>query len=260
MKLVCDLSVTSARNRPRTATVVPPPPPPAPWYAPYQPTGLTAAPSLVLDFEAGVYGAGGIQTSFSNLVTFSRASTATGQTQSGGTQSFAMNVPVFDWSTGRQGLLLRPTGGGRSADVASVRLGSWWSAAMGTVLVEARLNGTNTDFDRVVEIHDGGTSNRISLLFTRTVGQMTFGVYRQGMAQAALLGTQTGYAIQTPLSARGVFGQDDFRFRMNGGSELSDTSGVVPSSVNVLQLGARADNGNHGDLVIYRITLFGEKL
>lgn len=105
MKIVSDLSVTSARYHPVGAS--------QPWGAPWAAPISGTLPGLVLDFAAGAYGSDGMPSSLGAQVSMSRASDATSINASGLIATVASDVPrlVHDpISFAQLGLLLESNG------------------------------------------------------------------------------------------------------------------------------------------------------
>lgn len=225
----------------------------APWWQAYVPQGSTGTPALVLDFENDLYGTDGDKTILSDVLTLSRASQADGLDAQGQTATFEADQPVFDWSTGRRGLLLRPTDGTRAADVATIPLGGWWPATGVRLLAEGIMLNNHGLYDRFFEVHDGSSGTRVSVLLNSGLGQIVFGAYQSGVSQAVLLGGDTGYTVGTTLHLDGKLKANDFAFQMNAGAQLTDTSGTVPAPLTTIQLGAAAGNSNQASVVLYNL-------
>ena len=101
MKIVCDLSVTSAPHRMATTN--------APWFTPWQAPISGAAPGLVLDFAAGAYGVGGSAATLASVMALTRASEGTRTASSGALEVIGANQPRIEHDAqthARLGLLL----------------------------------------------------------------------------------------------------------------------------------------------------------
>ena len=88
MKVICDISVSSARHRPNGSSV--------PWYTPWNSPLTNTAPGLVLDFSDDSYGTGGALGSLASTISFSRASEGTRTNPSGQLEVVAANIARID--------------------------------------------------------------------------------------------------------------------------------------------------------------------
>ncbi len=101
MKVVSDLSVTSARHRPVGISV--------PWFTPWNAPISGTIPGLVLDFSDNSYGVGGAVGSLSSTITISRASDGTRTDDTGAIEVVGPNIGRIDHdplTLARIGLLL----------------------------------------------------------------------------------------------------------------------------------------------------------
>ncbi|MDZ4095674.1 MAG: hypothetical protein U1D35_12315, partial [Paracoccaceae bacterium] len=218
--------------------------------------GVTTPPRVVLDFKKDVFGLGADRRSFAGMISFTRASEATGIGPGGAPITYGVNEPVYDWSTGRRGLLLRPAAGARAADVARLTLGDWWTGAAGGLEVRGRVLAAPGGFDRVMELHDGTTTNRVSVLFNASLGQLVFGVYVANVAQAVLVGPATAYAPGVDFDLKGRYGPNDFSFQRDTAAVLTDTLGTVPPALTTLQLAASVGGSNPAAVLFTRLVVF----
>lgn len=248
MKTVVDCSLTSAPlSRHKT------------WHNMYnQGHGIT--PSLVLDFERGFYGTDRLKTDTDDLITFSRTSSKTAIGPSGGVVTYGADEMAFDWSVGKRGLILGPGDGSVAPDIATVPLGAWWNTAQGSIIGTYTIVTANGGYDRIVEVNDTTSVNRISLLYNAGQGRNVFGVYANSSAQAVLLGPNTDYVVGTTAQFAVGFDENDFGYSHEGNATMTDSAGIVPSSVSQLQLGAGAGGANRPTIILHQLIYFDQKL
>lgn len=89
MKIVSDISLTSARHRPMGVSV--------PWFTPWNSPTSGTVPGLVLDFSDGTYGAGGAVGPIGSTVSFSRASDGTRIDATGALDVVGPNIARIDY-------------------------------------------------------------------------------------------------------------------------------------------------------------------
>ncbi len=248
MKTTVDCSITSAPFAPQKS-----------WKGLYA-TALGQSPSLVLDFERGFYGTEQFSHDPASQISFSRASTKSVLDASGGTVVYGVDEMAFDWSVGRRGLALGPSSGPVAADQASVPLGAWWNPSAGTLVGTYTLVSTNGGYDRILEINEGTSANRISLLHNTGQGRNVFGVYVGGSAQAVLLGTNSEYTPGTTANFAAAFGTGNFGYSSDGRPVMTDGAGSVPTTVDELLLGAAANGSNRATVVLHKIVYFNSRL
>ena len=123
----------------------------------------------------------------------------------------------------------------RAADVATMtgaNFSSWYNQTEGTLFAEAASVSSTRP---VVAVDDGTMSNRyqLSLASSYTPG---FAVVSGGAVSAdlyAAAATQNSYVKEA-----GAYEVNAFAFSANGGSVVTDASGNLPVSVNILRVGA----------------------
>ncbi len=91
MKVICDMSVTSARHRPVGTSI--------PWFTPWNSPVSGTIPGLVLDFSDGSYGAGGASGTLDSTVSFGRASDGTRTDATGVIEVLGPNIGRIDHDT-----------------------------------------------------------------------------------------------------------------------------------------------------------------
>jgi|GEM_PF-4538078 len=231
------------------------------WHSIYTKGLDVMPPSLVLDFERGVYrsDAGAPHGDFASVVDFSRASTKTVTDEDSNPQSLAVDEPGFDWETGKRGLHISAGSGGDAPDLVSLAPDGWWTGSAGCFVLEATFVANNGDFDRLLDINDGTNNNRISVYYNATAGRLACVARSAGTSQAALVGGSTAVVLPQLVKTAVTFDTNDVRFLLNGGSVLSDTLGSLPGPVSQLNLGA-SFSGNRSEIIIHNLMYFAEGL
>ena len=231
------------------------------WHDVYTQGLDIAPPSLVLDFERGVYRntASGPAGSFATIVTFSRASGKTVTDVDGNPNALSMNEPGFDWSSGRRGLHISSGTGGDAADIVNIPTESWWTGGAGTFVLDATLLANNGSFDRLLDLNNGSNNERISVFYNAGAGQLASVIRAGGSSQAALVGGATAVTLPQALKTAVAFDINDFRFQRNSGPVLSDGSGVLPGPVTQVNLGA-SFSGNRCEIIVHSLLYFAQSL
>lgn len=234
----------------------------ADWRAPYARAGVVGFPSLVLDFESGIYGDVGGRKSFSQLITLSRASSRTATGPQGETLSYEANEPAFDWSTGRRGLSVTKGGGAISPDIADVPLGTWWNQPEGTLVVEAAPTAAMSSYARLWQADEGMAENdRRLVYFDPTTNSLTPLSYTGGSQQFKVSTTSAAYGVAPNQTRRiGIaFASNDFAISIGGSTPLKDITGSVAQNLSVLRL-ARGRTSGAADVVFFCITAYSRRV
>jgi hypothetical protein len=149
----------------------------------------------------------------------------------------------------------------RAADLASVNtLSPWYNSASGTLYVEALLEvAPNLAANQLAAISDGTNNNRIQLgASTASSGNINFLVTSATVAQAnPLVGS---LSTTGPHKSAGAYATNSFQVAVNGSLGVEDTSGTVPSSISVLNLGTAGNVNTKGNLWLRRTTYYPRRL
>ena len=125
----------------------------------------------------------------------------------------------------------------RNADAASMtgtNFSSWFNAAEGTLFCNATDNGYTQDA-MTYTIADGSTANLIQA-YRNPTGTRSFAITASNSASTILTASvSTG----TPVLSAFAYKVDSFALSTNGSAASTDSSGVVPYSLNVLNIGNR---------------------
>jgi len=129
----------------------------------------------------------------------------------------------------------------RADDIATMSLGSWYNASVGSLYTENTWNGVRpSSFPRVVEMDDGTNNNIITHLVATGVGR----VYSAGTAggvQQWQMGPNV-YASNTTFKMASSWSAGSQLYAINGGTPTSASAALVPGSLNILRFGR--DTGN----------------
>lgn len=235
---------------------------PSDWRAAYARAGVAGLPSLVLDFEGGIYGDEQGKKSFAQLIVFSRASSRTAIGPQGETLNFGTNEPVFDWSTGRKGLSIMKGGGAVAPDIADVPLGSWWNQPEGTLIFEAAPIAAMSSYARLWQADEGaGENDRRLVYFEPTTSSLTPLSYTAGGQQFKVSTTSAAFGV-SPNQTRCIgiaYANNDFAISIGGGAALKDTTGSVAQNLSVLRL-ARGRTSGAADVAFFRITAYSRRV
>jgi hypothetical protein len=251
MRFVRDFSMTGLGWRPA-----------ADWRTPYARAGVVGFPSLVLDFEAGLYGDEAGKKSFTQMITFTRASSRTAIGPQGKTLTYYIDEPAFDWSTGRRGLSVMKGGGAISLDIADVPLGTWWNQPEGTLVVEAAPTAAMSSYARLWQVDEGtGENDRRLVYFEPTTSSLTPLSYTAGSQQFKVSTTSAVFGVAPNQTRRiGIaYANNDFAISIGGRAALKDTSGSVAQNLSVLRL-ARGRTSGAADVVFFRITAYSRRV
>jgi len=185
-------------------------------------------PDLVLDFAAQTYGVAGVRKTFGDVVSFTRAGSASYVDAAGVTQSAGPNVPRFDHDPSTHaplGLLMDDTDG----DAASISAARWpfgLFASEGTVLFVCRSNQVGSvGYNNAFAVTGAATRDRVDFIVRSAAS--AFRVIDDGVAGASL--DFGAYSVGTRIAMAGAFAANDARVCRDGGSILADTSLTVPT-------------------------------
>lgn len=135
-----------------------------------------------------------------------------------------------------------PTSGAqatRAADVAVVtgtNFSSWYNQSEGTIYAEVSdFNSVTTTTGRFIEVANSATSGNDRMVIGKqgSAQQSRFVVLSSGVAQSDIY-----VAISSPAKMAGAYKLNSFNQATNGTLGIEDTSGVLPSGVNAMYLGA----------------------
>lgn len=135
----------------------------------------------------------------------------------------------------------------RSADVASVGTSQFpYSATAGSIVVAFTPGRTNAQAYTAVLDDTDGTQYQNVILLSQGSGGTPSGGYRGtvqngGVAQADLIATTPSLVVGSTFKQAFAFSQDDFAGTFNAGTVLTDTSGTVPSGIDLLRIGSHRD-------------------
>ena len=151
----------------------------------------------------------------------------------------------------------------RAADVASVtgsNFSSWYNQTEGTVFADwVKIGASN--FQAMATVSDGTTNNVISLGHGSgaPTNNARFDVNVSGSTQASLT-LITGSIVGTRYLNAGAYKANDFAAASNGGTPLTDATGTIPTT-SQLVIGANgAANGGFFNGTIKRLTYWPVRL
>lgn len=125
----------------------------------------------------------------------------------------------------------------RAADVITLPTTVFpWSDDAGTVIVEMHdkpVNDGTANNKRVLTFGDGTLSNHITLFQQGTSGNLIAFVATGGTNVVNTGGAWTSFPSKIGLA----FADDDWSLIINGGTPITDASGLIPSEVNKLYIG-----------------------
>jgi len=122
----------------------------------------------------------------------------------------------------------------RNADIATMtgtNFSDWYNATQGSLKVVYQYNSGLTGTP--ISISDGTTANRV--LIYKSGANMAGFVGSGGALQANMV---TNAATTAVSSAVFALKQDNFAFEFNANSQGTDTSGLMPVSPNIMNIGA----------------------
>ena len=126
----------------------------------------------------------------------------------------------------------------RNADVASMtgtNFSSWFNAAEGTLLAQV-IYGADVNC-KTAFINNGAYTNLFSMQREASLDRWQVDVFSGGSRQALLTFATNSAAINSVSKCASAYKVDDFSGSVNGGTVVTDTSGLVPVSMDRLALG-----------------------
>ena len=148
----------------------------------------------------------------------------------------------------------------RNADVATIAgpaFSSWYRQDEGTLLIQwAMAAFPNTGGARVFELNSPSGTD---IIWGRTQGgtNRVYDVTAGGVSQASLV--PGAYTAGQSYRSAIAYKANDFAFSENGGI-ATDVAGSVPLSIDRLGIGCGTGGGNQGNLTIFRLTYFPQRL
>jgi hypothetical protein len=132
----------------------------------------------------------------------------------------------------------------RSADVATITgslFSQWYNQQTGSFIADFDDFSVGATFANVYRADDGTANNRLALYKNGSSTSVGFDVTTGGVAQANIV-TATA-SIVSPTKHAAAYNTNDFAASVNGSAAATDTSGTVPSGINVLRLGRDTAGG-----------------
>ena len=126
----------------------------------------------------------------------------------------------------------------RNADVASMtgtNFSSWFNAAEGTLLAQV-IYGADVNC-KTAFINNGAYTNLFSMQREASLDRWQVDVFSGGSRQALLTFATNSAAINSVSKCASAYKVNDFSGSVNGGTVVTDTSGLVPVSMDRLALG-----------------------
>ena len=126
----------------------------------------------------------------------------------------------------------------RNADVASMtgtNFSSWFNAAEGTLLAQV-IYGADVNC-KTAFINNGAYTNLFAMQRETSLDRWQVDVFSGGSRQALLTFATNSAAINSVSKCASAYKVDDFSGSVNGGTVVTDTSGLVPVSMDRLALG-----------------------
>ena len=214
------------------------------------------------------YGAGTITLSGAHAATIPGVGTFPARTSFGFTPGagdlvlgFSGDVTEAQLETGNTASSYIPTTTApetRADEIATVGLGPWFDGTGGTLVFSGHIDGAAAN-DRIIEIDNGSTSTRLSLLWNTVLQKPQFQVWSGGALQAAIAPAGNAIEFGTPFRLAIAFAADDFSIALNGGSLAKDSLGLMPSGLTPVRLG-RSLWGAQGLMTTEAITYFPARL
>jgi len=229
MKIVHDISVTSAQSGHGAVA----------WDLPWASPLTQAAPALVMDFAAGIYGSGGLKSNLASELNLTRSSAASYINSSGALASASIDQPRITHdpsSLAPQGLLLEPArtnlivnSDTPAGQVVTVNAAEHFLSFYGS--------GTVTATGAHVGTYDGAAAfpDQTLVSFTPTAGDLTLSF--SGDVTAPQL--EEGASASSYFATSGVAGtRDDDDPSIALGAWYSQTSGTLVFSGTLLYAAA----------------------
>lgn len=142
----------------------------------------------------------------------------------------------------------------RNADAASMtgtNFSSWYAADQGTMYVEGYLY-QNTTGSLMFTINDGTTSNRIQLNMSSSTSQFLY--LANGVIQAQFVGTLSTLSASNKMAF--AYKVNDYAGSVNAGTPGTDTSGVISTAMNQMQIGSRTGTAEFINSTIKKIAYY----
>ena len=146
----------------------------------------------------------------------------------------------------------------RGEDVASVSLGAWFNSTQGTLVFNGSLDGAAAN-DRIIEIDDGTTANRLSILWNTVLSKPQFQVWDGNVLQAAIAPSGSSISLGSHFRLAIAYAPNDFAVSMNGGAVATDTVGTMPTGLATLRIG-RSVWGAQGLMIAEGVTHYPARL
>lgn len=146
----------------------------------------------------------------------------------------------------------------RSEDVASVNLGAWFNSTEGTLVFNGSLDSAAAN-DRIIEIDDGTTASRLSILWNTVLSKPQFQVWDGNVLQAAIAPSGNSISLGSHFRLAVAYAPNDFAVSMNGGAVATDTVGTMPTGLTTLRLG-RSVWGAQGLMIAEGVTHYPARL
>jgi hypothetical protein len=154
----------------------------------------------------------------------------------------------------------------RNADVASMtgtNFSSWYNASQGTLLTQisaaSGFNVANT-FGRFAIIQDALGNNTVEMFFDGNANQAPRYRVRNGGTNQVIGNAAVAYTANTVLTSTLAYKENDFAGVSRGTVDLTDTSGLVPSSPTFLSVGSEGGSVNFLNGYIRRIAYYPTRL
>jgi len=146
----------------------------------------------------------------------------------------------------------------RADEIATVALGPWYEQTAGTFVFSGHLDGAEAN-DRIIEVDNGATSTRLSLLWNTVLGKPQLQVWNGGSLQAAIAPPGNAIQLGSPFRVAMSFSENDFAVALNGSTTANDVSGTVPAGLTTLRLG-RSLGGAQGLMTIESLIYYPTRL
>ena len=204
-----------------------------------------------------------------NPVTLNQASTASVQPRirltipSGVAVDVTLRIGLPQLEQGGSATSPIPTTGAqatRNAEVATITgaaLSSWYRQDEGTLLIQWMMAAfPNTSGARVFEFNSPSGTD---IIWGRVQGgtNRVYDVTAGGVSQASL--APGAYTAGQSYRSAIAYKANDFAFSENGGI-ATDVAGSVPLSIDRLGIGCGTGGGSQGNLTIFRLTFFPQRL
>jgi len=127
----------------------------------------------------------------------------------------------------------------RTADVASVSTQAFpYSSTEGTLVANADIIGAlSSGSNNVLASFNDGTLSNTHVLYQTTTTPTTL-TNASGAPQQTMLVSSVTVVLNQPYKLAFAYKENDFAATANGSTVVTDTSGLVPSGITTLELGA----------------------